>query len=138
MPTAKKLDLSSLSKALATLAEALQEHTKDRLNLFVRDACIQRFEYSYELTHKFLRRYLELTEPSRETVEAMSFPTLIRTADERGLLQHDWSVWQTYREARNITAHTYNKDKANQVMKIIPGFLQEATTILNTLQQKIR
>jgi hypothetical protein len=42
----------------------------------------------------------------------MSFATLVRTASERGLLKSGWDKWQIFREARNITSHTYNQAKA--------------------------
>jgi hypothetical protein len=47
------LDIRSLIKALASLQEALAEYKKHP-NHFMRDSCIQRFEYSYELAHKML------------------------------------------------------------------------------------
>ncbi|HTQ70048.1 MAG TPA: nucleotidyltransferase substrate binding protein, partial [Acidocella sp.] len=53
------IDLSSLNRALATLDEALAAHARVPEDKLIRDACIQRFEYSYELSHKMLRRYLE-------------------------------------------------------------------------------
>jgi hypothetical protein len=40
------LDLSSLEKTLATLKEATLAFDQAPSNLFIRDACIQRFEYS--------------------------------------------------------------------------------------------
>ncbi len=46
---------------------------------------ILRFEYTYELSHKMLKRYFEMTEPNAEMIDQMLFPDLIRTASERGL-----------------------------------------------------
>ena len=131
------LDVSSLAKAVTSLTEAVNENSKSPVNLFVRDATIQRFEYTYELAHKMLKRYLELSEPNAEAIDLMSFPDLIRTASERGLLSHGWDVWKTYRDARNITSHTYNEGKAIHVCTIIPSFLEEARSLLLTLQQRI-
>ncbi len=137
MKSLPKLDISSLGKALASLEEAVNEHAKQPQNLFVRDATIQRFEYSYELTHKMLKRYLEMSEPNAAEIDQMSFPNLIRTAAEKGLLQQSWDQWKTYRDARNITSHTYNQQKAEQVCAIIPLFLQEAKLLLNHLNHRI-
>ncbi len=129
-----KLDLTSLHQALITLDEAVECHSIEPDNTFIRDAMIQRFEYCYELTHKMLKRYLESTEPSREVIDHMSFPELIRTASERGLLLQGWDVWKQYRDARNITSHTYNEQKALQVCSIIPLFLKEAKYVASILQ----
>jgi hypothetical protein len=69
-------------------------------------------------------------ESSSSTVKEMSFPELIRTGSERGLLKSDWSCWKQYREVRNITAHTYNDSKAEAAFSIIPDFLIEAEYLL--------
>lgn len=78
----KGLDVSSLEKAVASLNEAVSAYEQKQSNNFIRDAAIQRFEYTYELSHKMLKRYLEIIEPSEEMVDQMSFPDLIRTASE--------------------------------------------------------
>lgn len=49
-----ELILTHLKKALMTLKEAL----KQPKNNFIRDAVIQRFKYSYELSWKTLKRFL--------------------------------------------------------------------------------
>ena len=136
MDLSKKFDISSLKKAIATLEEAIVRHEQKQDDKFVRDACIQRFEYTYELTHKTLRRYMGLSEPSEEVVKEMSFPELIRTACERGLMENDWGVWQRYREARNMTSHTYDETKANKVMAVIPNFLKDAQVLLKVLEKR--
>ena len=133
----KQLDVSSFEKAILTLDEAVVKFSKGPDDKFVRDACIQRFEYTYELSHKTLRRYMGLSEPSLEVVEEMSFPELIRTACERGLLESDWRVWQRYREARNMTSHTYDETKAEKVMEVVPFFLKEVQVLLKILKKRL-
>jgi nucleotidyltransferase substrate binding protein (TIGR01987 family) len=97
------LDLSSFQKALKTLEEALSTYSNDSENSFIRDACIQRFGYCYELSYKMLRRYLEITEPTPKLIDDLSFPSLIRLGYERGGLNEEWVVWKSFRDARNIT-----------------------------------
>ena len=46
-----KLDLSSFEKTLVLLSNVLKEYEKNS-NEFMRDACIQRFKYCYELAVK--------------------------------------------------------------------------------------
>ena len=50
------LDFRSLQLATASLAEALEAAKLRPDDAFVRDASIQRFEYTYELCVKSLRR----------------------------------------------------------------------------------
>lgn len=132
------LDLRTVKKVVMTLEEALLEFGKDTKNSFVRDACIRRFEYSYELCDYILRRYLSLTEANSAKIAALSFTDLIRTGSKRKLLLHDWEKWSEYRDARNITSHTYDEKKAKQVIKIIPEFIDEAKFLLDKLDVMLK
>lgn len=128
------IDLSSLHRALATLDEALAARARAPEDKFIRDACIQRFEYSYELAHKMLRRYLEASEPVE--VHQLSFPNLIRLGFERGLLEQSWDVWTKFRDARNATSHAYDEAKANDVVEKIPGFAAAARFMARQIEAR--
>ena len=130
------LDLSSLKNALTSLNEALNARKEQSDNLFIRDASIQRFEYTYELACKMLKRYLEMTEANPAEIDQMSFPTLIRTGAEKGLLKNSWDKWSYYRTARNLTSHTYNEVKAVEVCQIIPDFFEEASFLYEQLHKR--
>jgi len=136
MSNQHKLDVTSFEKALVLLETALVAFQKNPKDLFIRDASIQRFEYTYELCHKMLKRYLEMTEPNAEEIDQMQFAQLIRTGSEKGLLLNGWDVWQKYRYARNLTSHTYNEDKAIEVCQIIPGFFKDAMFLLEKLHER--
>ena len=138
MPTQPVLDLSSLKQATVSLDEVVGLYQKDLHNALIRDAMIQRFEYTYELGYKMLKRYLELSEPNAEEIDHMSFPTMIRTAAERGLIANGWDKWKLYRDARNITSHTYNEKKAIQICVLIPDFLVEVQYLSVTLQERVQ
>lgn len=131
------LDLSSLTKAVASLKEAVEAYHQQRANEFIRDASIQRFEYTYELCHKMLKRYLEASEPNAEEIDQMDFSNIIRTGAERGLLMNSWDKWRVYRHARNLTAHTYDEKKAIEVVVVIPEFLDEASYLLDRLKERV-
>jgi nucleotidyltransferase substrate binding protein (TIGR01987 family) len=125
------IDTSALARALDTLDLALSAHAATPADAFIRDACIQRFEYSYELAHKMLRRHLAATEQT--SVQELSFPNLIRLAYQRGLLAQSWDIWSTFRDARNATSHAYNEAKALEVVKNIPAFATAARFLLTQL-----
>ena len=130
-----KLDLSSLDKGIKALIRALEEYEKNP-NEFVKDSCIQRFEFTYELSHKFIKRYLELTEANPEEIEEMTFQQLIRRATERGLLLNDWESWKDYRKSRAKTSHTYDEETADEVFEDIPVFLKEAEYLYKQLEER--
>lgn len=130
-----KLELSSFEKALASLIEALAEFDRTQ-SQFVKDACIQRFEYTYELAHKLLKRQLEAMSANPSEIDQMSFPDMIRSGAERGLLANGWDEWRRFRDARDATSHAYNEKKANEVFVRIPAFRDEAAFLLARLAER--
>jgi len=136
------IDVSPLDRAIAQLRRALEVVGSDvagshpDLPALLRAASIQAFEYTYELSHKLLRRHLEASEPDPAAVAAMSFNALVRLGYARGLLREELSVWQDFREARGATSHAYNERKAQAVFDAIPRFLDEATFLLARLREQ--
>jgi nucleotidyltransferase substrate binding protein (TIGR01987 family) len=130
------LDLSPLSRALARLSEGIERYQRDITDTQIRDGLIQRFEFSYEISHKMLKRHLETTSPSPATFDGMAFQDLIRAGSEQGLLLNDWSRWKLYREMRSKTSHTYDEQVALEVVSHIPGFLHEAIYLRDALMAK--
>lgn len=132
------LDISTLSSAVDRLAEGLARYELDTTDDQIRDGLIQRFEFTYELCHKMLKRYLMAASPSPDTIEPLPFPELIRMGNEQGLLLSEWKVWRHYRDIRNITSHTYNAAKAREVAEAIPAFLTEAQVLRDRLYARVQ
>ncbi len=128
--------LTSFEKAINSLKEAIAEYNKNKSNSFVRDSVIQRFEYTYELSIKMLKRYLETISSSKSEVDMMSFNDIIRKANIKGMLSGNLEDWRNYRDMRNITSHTYDEEKASQVISVVDGFLYDAEFLLNILKEK--
>jgi len=62
-------------------------------------------------------------------------PNLICTANQDGLLRNTWQQWSTYRDARNLTGHSYDEAKAREITKILPDFLKEAEYLSTELKK---
>ena len=101
-----KIDLSPFEDVIQRLDEGDLRFRSDQSDTQIRDGLIQRFEFTYDLAHKMLRRVMEAASANPAEVDQMSFPTLIRTAHEQGLVSGEWAQWRAYREMRNITSHT--------------------------------
>jgi nucleotidyltransferase substrate binding protein (TIGR01987 family) len=101
----------------------------------LRDACIQRFEFTFELAWKMLKRRLEIDLPNPQEADAMSYRSLIRAGAERGLLD-DAPDWFVYREKRNLTAHAYDPGKAAEVYAVLPAFARHVRTLLERLEAR--
>lgn len=129
-----KLDLSTLHKALGRLDEGYQRYLLDVRDLQIRDGLIQRYEFTYEISHKMLKRHLEITSPNPEIFDAMPFADLIRTGNELSILKSDWSAWKLFREMRAKTSHTYDEDIAQTVVQVIPDFIHEARYLAQQLE----
>lgn len=135
------LDLSPLIKAICQLEKSLAfaagKDASNNAELFIqfRAASIQAFEYSYELCIKMLKRQIELTAPSAQNIDHLSFRDLVRTGAEKGLVAEP-EKWFQFRELRNITAHTYDEVKADRVYKFLPDFLNSAKALLKKLLEK--
>ena len=132
-----ELSIEPFEKAIVSLDEALVAQAEQPGSTLIRDACIQRFEYTYELSHKMLKRFLEMTSANPADFDDITFQTLIRIGNERGLLLSDWAVWRTYRAARGATSHTYDEQKAIEVFSIVPQFLQEARYLRDQLRDNL-
>ena len=126
------LDFRSLQTVTASLAEALDAAKTRPDDMFVRDASIQRFEYTYELCVKSLRRQLEAMSDSPADVDAVGYRDMIRLGAERGFITTE-AAWFGYRELRNITSHVYDPAKASRVFAMLPAFLDDARSLLMRL-----
>lgn len=98
----------------------------------MRDAGIQRFEYTFELCVKSLRRQLEAVSDSPAGLDALSFRDVIRLSVERGLIAAE-TVWFAYRELRSATSHVYDPANAAQVFAKLPAFYVDAQNLRRRL-----
>ena len=136
------LDLSSLRSALAQCDEALVYCQSDiaksdaKLAQHLRAGAIQAFEFTYELSVKMLKRYLEATEASQSSVNEMSFNALVRRGFEAGLLDAEVEQWKVFRKNRGSTSHAYNLKTAQDVFDAIPAFLVEAKFLRAQIEKR--
>ena len=104
------LDLTSLENAIAQLEEALTYCNSDlakhdlRLARHLRAAAIQAFEFTYELSFKMLKRYLEETEANPAAIDDMQFKGIIRRGFELGLVSREADEWELFRQDRGTTS----------------------------------
>ncbi len=138
------LDYSSFQNAISQLEKSLEYANstiaQEDEGLFeqLRNSVIQCFEFTYELSHKMLKRYLEETAANPDEIDVSTIQNMIRTGNEKGLLRSDWLRWKEYRQARTNSSHTYDEDKAESVYRIAPDFLQEARYLHQQLLERSR
>lgn len=112
---------------LQTAAKRLQEALEYEKNDMVRDAVIQRFEFTFELTWKIMSSILR-----KNGMEFRGIKTVFRDAARVGLLD-DVELWFSYLDARNLTTHTYDLEVAEKVYQQAKAFSQTLQTVLPKL-----
>ena len=127
------LDLSPLRQALASLERGLARRRTNLADEEVRDGCIQRFEYCFELSWKMLKRQIELELGNTAEVDGYSKRTLFRVAAERGLIGSP-EPWFVYLVQRNKTSHAYDAQVAMEVAAELEAFAVDAKSLLATLE----
>ncbi|WP_244667839.1 nucleotidyltransferase substrate binding protein [Xanthomonas sp. D-99] len=139
----EKLDLTALRNAVSSLEDSLvvvsdsawfNQQSKQVKNTLVAGV-IQNFEFVYEIGIKMLKRQIEAESASPEEVDETNFREVLRVAAEKGLIA-DVEAWFKYRQMRNITAHTYDHEKAKKVYQGTLDFIVDARDLLQKLEAR--
>jgi nucleotidyltransferase substrate binding protein, HI0074 family len=109
-----------------TLGEILQQP----FSVIVRDATIQRFEYTFEALWKFLKEYLK----EREGIIANSPKACFREIFSLGVICEEETVqFLEMTDRRNDTSHTYKEevaqiiyDKTQKYFLLMEGLLKKS------------
>jgi len=120
------MHLETLEQALALLEEVLSEP----FSALVRDAAIHRFEYTFELSWKLLRRIAQM-----EGQKADSPWQAIRAAAEAGLLQNV-DLWFEMVECRNSVTMTFMPDISDQVFKAACSLPSSLRFVISAARKK--
>ncbi|MEX0719193.1 MAG: nucleotidyltransferase substrate binding protein [Balneolaceae bacterium] len=127
---ATELNTEPLEKAFHSLEIALAITPHDEI---VRDATIQRFEYSFELSWKFMKRYLK----EFAGIEEHQIKEIFRNSAKIGLINNPEN-WIGYHKARNLTSHTYNEKIAEETYRFAISFSGDANYFLKQLKQRLK
>ena len=117
-------------KPLKDAANSLQLAVKKPKDEFIRDSVIQRFEYTFELAWKTLKRYFEMNNQLRED----NVRNLIREAARQNLISNV-DKWFEYLKARNLTSHIYSSKVADLVYDTAIDFSQEISPLIEKLEK---
>ena len=133
----ENLDLTALENSIKRLGEVLDRYKNAKNDDVIRDSVIQRFEFTYSIALKTLRKYFIERAFIVDDVNKFSFNDMIRTASQMNLIKSDLEKWTKFREMRNLTSHTYDENVALQVVSIVPDFYEEISFLLKNLKGNI-
>ena len=126
------ISIHELEKAISSIAEAISFYnlTNDEAQKRAfRDATIQRFEFTIELSWKTSMKVLgSNTSAPKNAIREMA----------RNNLLIDPTKWINFIDGRNETSHSYDEDIAKKVFAMIQLFLPEAQDLLGKLKLQAR
>jgi len=135
------ISTTHLERSLQTLERSLTQlktvSDPDTIDYEVyRNAVIKGFELSLEVSGKLLRKALKAYGASSKDVDALFYNDVFRQCAKHGLIEASLvERWFTYRANRNNTAHDYGEHFAVETLRLLPGFITDANTIVARLNQ---
>jgi nucleotidyltransferase substrate binding protein (TIGR01987 family) len=123
--------LYNFSNALKRFNEALEKRNtlkKEGFEDIILDLIVKRFEFTYEMSWKALKRYLDYN-----GIEAQYPRELFKEAYTLGLIENQY-VWLDMIEMRNLSSHIYNEYEIEAILDKVDDYAKE---FIN-LQEKIK
>ncbi len=124
------IDISALLAASHSLDEALNRASHVPSDDMLRDACIQRFEYCYELAWKTMKRILNY-----RGLDVNSPRPVFRQAAKEGLIA-DPEIWFEFLEKWNAILEDYGIALLEDVPAILPLFQQSLHDFMQVISVK--
>lgn len=134
------IDTSFLRRCIGTLELAYGEigGLKDRGELvydIYRAACVKEFELVLEQSGKLLRKRLAAYFSNNRQADRLPFKDLFRHAARHGIMDAEATErWLAYRDNRNDTAHDYGEDFAEQTLRLLPAFIEDARVLADMIE----
>ena len=134
------LDIAPLKNAINALKAAIGNYNEyspqgGTLKDTLRSGVIQNFEVAYELSWKFMKRWLSFN-VSPELIEGVPRYELFKHAVEMGLIS-GLGEWFDFHKARNRTVHEYSDTTAEEVLDFAKKFVPYAEEFIAKLEAKL-
>ena len=125
-----KLRIETAQKALQTLEAILEEP----YSVIVRDAAIQRFEYTSEIFWKVVKGYLDV----HDGIICNSPKSCFKEAFRVGLISEEETVKILEMvDDRNLTSHTYHEEVAEDIYRRIKEYWILMHRVFRRLTEKL-
>jgi len=136
------LDLTTFEKAIDQLQQSVEVAFDDNymhsqsetIRNIIMAGVIQHFEIVYELSWKFMQRWLKINFNPEQAEFPRTRKDLFRLAAKVGILENPLE-WFAYAEARNMTSHTYDEEEAEKVFLLAPPLAIAAEKLLIRLKE---
>jgi len=105
---------NSYKKAFATLERAVVATQERKLNEMEEQGLVQSFEFTFELSWKLLKDYLE----SKGFNNFHGSKDTFKLAFQEGIIS-DGELWMEMIDNRNRSSHTYDESIARQIISLV-------------------
>ena len=136
-----KTSTDYLDNCIETLEGAFaltQQHEPgDMAYRISRSACVKEFEIIEELCGTLLKKRLRGYFASNREADRLHFRDIFRHAARHGLTTGDHCErWLQYRDLRNNAAHRYGEAFADDVLAVLPSFIEDATELSRIIAEE--
>lgn len=128
--------LYNYAKALSRLedADAQQEQIKKlQLDDIYLDLAVKRFEFTFEMSWKAIKRVLSML----GLEDAKSPRACFKEAYAQGFIK-DQDIWLDMIEMRNLSAHTYDESEMQQIEQKLSGYIQAHRDLFSALEREVK
>jgi nucleotidyltransferase substrate binding protein (TIGR01987 family) len=126
MPTTLAARLDSFAGALARLSAALLQPESE----WIRDAAIQRFEFTFELAWKCSQQAA-----AEEGIDCPSPKSALRAALQLGWIDDD-TEWLRMLDDRNLASHVYDEETAGTIYRRLRSHAEAMIGLLERLRRR--
>ncbi|MBU1045963.1 nucleotidyltransferase substrate binding protein [Patescibacteria group bacterium] len=113
-------------KAVARLKDVLEQEK----NEYIRDSAIQRFEFTFDLSWKLIKTFLE----ENRGIICASPKGCFREAYTQSVLDYD-ECWIEMTDTRNKTAHIYKEEFADEIYSRMSVYLNLFNGLIERLEK---
>jgi len=140
MSSKEGLDIEPLRRAINALEASVGDYDVysskgDSLKHTLRSGVIQNFEVAYELSWKFMKRWLSFN-VSPELIDGLPRYELFKYASEKKLISN-LDKWFDFHKARNRTVHEYGETTADDVFVFARDFVPYVKEFIEKLEAKL-
>jgi len=122
----------AMFKQFKNTVDRLDDVLKKEKDEYIRDSAIQRFEFTFDLSWKLIKAFLE----DKKGLVCLSPKECFKEAYRQKTIEYD-NFWMQMTDKRNKTAHIYNEKMAEEVYEILPKALVYFKTLLSNIEKEM-
>jgi len=132
-----ELDLTNLINSVNSLKECYTDFCAEqnsKMQKYIKDSCIKRFEYTYETAKKIMNKFLKKEYDKSE--KDLTINNIFREMYAIGIIEN-FENWTEYRVRRNTTLHEYDENITYPTINLIPDFIKDIEILIKNLEKTL-